>query len=259
MIVLGVMSGTSLDGLDLALCHFTEEYNNMQHELLQSATLPYNAEWIKRLSRAHQLTGRELVILNHEYGQFIGAAINNFIREGKIKPSLIASHGHTIFHEPDSGFTFQAGLGANIAAVTGLPCVSDFRILDVALGGQGAPLVPAGEIALYPGYDAYINLGGFANITIKTEDKVLAFDISPCNYALNHAARKMNHSCDEGGEIARKGNISTQLLDALNNLEFYNQEPPKSLGREWFERNFKVLLETGTTNNTDLLRTLCEH
>lgn len=236
------MSGTSLDGIDLALCDIDEK----GYKVLAAETVPYYEEWRQRLSTLENATALEYALANVELGHHFGKVINRFLK-GKERPEAIASHGHTIFHQPHLGLTTQIGDGDAIAAETGLPVVFNFRTLDVALGGQGAPLVPIGDELLFGQYDACLNLGGIANISYKgkgesgkREDDVrrVAYDICPCNMALNRLAAMLGYPYDKGGINARGGQVQTCLLHALDALEYYAATGPKSLGKEWFVGQF---------------------
>jgi anhydro-N-acetylmuramic acid kinase len=203
--VAGIMSGTSLDGLDIAICNFEDLSGRWGFEILAATTLPYTENWQKKLSGAFNISGSSLVHLHAEYGRFIGESVLQFCRSQHIKPQLIASHGHTIFHQPANGFTFQLGCGAQVAAITGIDTVCDFRSTDVALGGQGAPLVPVGDHYLFGGHKFCLNLGGFANISFEENNQRFAFDICPANIALNFLAMKKRKPFDMGGKLALKG------------------------------------------------------
>ena len=233
MRILGLMSGTSLDGIDLALCDIDEH----GCKVLSAETVPYMAEWKQRLSTLENATAYEYALANVELGHHFGKVINRFL-EGKPRPDAIASHGHTIFHQPDKHLTTQIGDGDAIAAETGLPVVFNFRTLDVALGGQGAPLVPIGDELLFGQYDACLNLGGIANISFREEGRRVAFDICPCNMALNRLAAMLGYPYDKGGMNARGGEVHTCLLHALDALDYYAASGPKSLGKEWFVEQF---------------------
>jgi anhydro-N-acetylmuramic acid kinase len=148
LISLGIMSGTSLDGVDLALCRFKENKGIWKYDILDAFTIPYTSNWESKLRSAHRLNVQDFLLLHNEYGKYIGNLAKQFL-EKKPSPDIISSHGHTIFHQPDKGFTFQLGNGAAIAATANISTVSDFRSLDVALGGQGAPLVPVGDKLLF--------------------------------------------------------------------------------------------------------------
>ena len=259
MIVLGLMSGTSLDGLDLALCEFNSISGNYTYKIIGAKTIEYSAIWKKRLSEVKNASAEDYFLLNAAYGKYIAEEINIFVKAAQIRPAIIASHGHTVFHQPKSGFTTQLGCGAAIAAHTQITTVCDFRSLDVAFGGQGAPLVPIGDKLLFGTYEACLNIGGIANISFDNkEGKRIAYDVCEANMLLNVLAERVGQSYDTGGELARLGSIDTQLLTQLNNLEYYSQKGAKSIGREWFEKNIENLLDKKEKVN-DLLATSTEH
>lgn len=257
--VIGVMSGTSLDGIDFAAVEFAFFNDKWNFNLITAKTVSYSENWLKKLITAPTLSGEKLMELHSEYGNFIGTKINEFNKETNFEPDLIASHGHTIFHQPNKHFTFQVGNGAEIAAVTKITTVADFRTTDVALGGQGAPLVPIGDKLLFPEYDYCLNLGGFANVSFEKEDQRIAFDICPTNFILNFFAEKQKFAFDKNGELGKQGKINTELLNGLNNIPFYKQNPPKSLGREWVENEFFPVLNSSEISDSDKLRTVYEH
>lgn len=257
--IAGIMSGTSLDGLDITVCRFEESAGIWQFEIAEAETLPYTDPWRDRLTSAFSEDAYALARLHSEYGKYIGECAGAFFESRHLKPQLIASHGHTIFHRPHEGVTFQLGCGASIAAATGIDTVSDFRTLDVALGGQGAPLVPVGDHYLFAGHRFCLNLGGFANISYEKEGKRLAFDICPVNTALNYLASRRGLQYDSGGDLAMNGQIVPELLDQMNSLAYYHQQGPKSLGREWFEKAFLPLISNGNYSIEDRLRTTVEH
>ena len=256
-IIAGLMSGTSLDGLDIAMCRFTG-HNKISYEILTAETIPYPFHWKSRLVKAASGSALELAKLNNDLGCYFGEQLNHLIEKTGIRPQAIASHGHTIFHQPEKGFTLQIGEGSAIAAKTGIITVCDFRGGDVNLGGQGAPLVPLGDATLFPEYSACLNLGGFANISFDDNGKRIAFDICPVNTALNYIAGYDGLAFDEGGKTARKGKLIEDLYDELNSISFYQQPPPKSLGREWFEEQIMPRILRNSTPR-DLLHTLCRH
>lgn len=253
------MSGTSLDGMDMALIELKAENGNFIYKVLYATTLPYPEEWILKLKQAPGLSGLELIILHQKYGEYIGEQALGVIQKTGIKPDLIASHGHTVFHRPRAGITLQIGNGAYIAAKTNTTTVSDFRTLDVALGGQGAPLVPIGDKLLFGQFEKCLNLGGFSNISFEINEKRLAFDICPVNIALNHFSGFLGLAFDPEGQNARNGKINPELLSELNKLEYYRQSPPKSLGREWLEQVFLPVTQKHLPDTKDILRTICEH
>ena len=255
MNIIGLMSGTSLDGVDLAICNMDEKH----HTILAAETVPYPDEWRRRLSTLEHATALEYAKANIELGHYFGKTINEFTKKRNVPVDAIASHGHTIFHQPGIGLTTQIGDGNAIAAETGLPVVSDFRTLDVALGGQGAPLVPIGDELLFGQYDACLNLGGIANISYRKGGKRVAFDICPCNMALNRLAARLGQDYDPDGENAREGILNQELNERLNQFEYYNITPPKSLGKEWFIEAFWPLLDTSPLPTEDLLATVTQH
>lgn len=255
--VMGVMSGTSLDGLDLASCAFTREDERWRFDVEAARTFPFPADLRSRLLAVMQGDALELARLHRDLGRTIGTRCAELMVGLEHGPDLISSHGHTIFHRPEEGLTTQIGCGAHIAAIAGVPVVSDLRTKDVALGGQGAPLVPVGERALFPGPDAFLNLGGIANLSVHRE-VVLGYDLSPCNQALDLLAAEVGLAYDANGAIARSGRVDQDLLQRLNALDFYAQPPPRSLGREWFEERFRPLIDR-TTPLPDRMRTVAEH
>ena len=256
---LGLMSGTSLDGLDLALCRFEFKENEYQYEICETKEIPYTEEFKARLENALDFNGYQLMELDHDFASFSAHQVNLFLKKTMLKPDFIASHGHTVFHNPQLGFTTQIGNGAIMAAQTGITVVSDFRSLDVALGGQGAPLVPLGDQLLFHEYDACLNLGGIANISFQKEGRRIAYDLSLCNIPLNYFAQKMGHSFDSDGKLAQQGNLIPELYKLLENLDFYTQQPPKSLGKEFFVTQVLPLVSQFACSPHDILRTLTEH
>ena len=216
--VIGMMSGTSLDGLDLAAVEFILNNGRWNFSLISGETITYPEKWLNKLQKAPNLTGEQLIELHSEYGKFVGLEINKFIKKTGFVPDLIASHGHTVFHQPEKHFTFQAGNGAEIAAVTKITTVADFRTGDIALGGQGAPLVPIGDQLLFSEYDYCLNLGGFANISFESNQKQIAFDTGPANIILNYFAEKQGFKYDQNGNLGKRGKINPALLEKLNNI-----------------------------------------
>jgi anhydro-N-acetylmuramic acid kinase len=259
IISLGIMSGTSLDGVDLAICRFTEEQDIWHYEILYAETIPYDASMKNHLSEAHCLSGVDFLKAHNNYGRFLGSLCQQIIANSGITPDIISSHGHTIFHQPEKKFTFQMGSGASILAETGITTVCDFRITDVALGGQGAPLVPIGDQLLFHQYPYCLNLGGIANISYKSGNTIHAWDICPANMALNYIAGLEGKEYDLNGDIAHSGSFSQDLFDNLNSITYYSQFPPKSLGKEWFTQDFLPHLIYHPASNSDKLHTLCRH
>lgn len=254
MRIVGMMSGTSLDGVDMAVC----DIDKTGYNVLAATTVPYPAEWRERLSTLEHASAYDYALAHAELGHYMGRLVRNFLDESGLSAEAVASHGHTIFHQPHLGLTTQIGDGDAIAAECGLQVISNFRTLDVALGGQGAPLVPIGDRLLFGRYDACLNLGGIANISYDNSDSQrIAFDICPCNMLLNRLATRLGLDYDPDGENARRGNVDTALLATMDALPYYRQAPPKSLGKEWFMANIWPLFALGET--TDLLRTAVEH
>ncbi|MBU46565.1 MAG: anhydro-N-acetylmuramic acid kinase [Flavobacteriales bacterium] len=253
--VLGVMSGTSLDGIDLAICTFTKD-TNWKFKIEKSETLEYTYYWKKTLSELHTRSESFISEINIEYGKLLAETINIFLAEEKI--DFIASHGHTILHQPKNNITLQIGDGETMANITKTKIINNFRSLDVSLNGQGAPLVPIGDLHLFSEYKYCVNLGGFANISIKENNTIIAFDICPVNIVMNAISKRLKLEFDMNGNLAKKGKIIPELLEELNNLPFYKRKPPKSLAREWVEEFINPLL-TATYKNEDLLNTFCEH
>ncbi len=254
------MSGTSVDGLDICCASFERSDGRWAFHIDAARGYAYPDELRDTLrSKVQGMSAKEFVTFHSEYGRFLGRKVNEFIRETGVKADIIASHGSTVFHEPDKRIMFQIGDGAAIAAETGIPTVSDFRRLDIMLGGQGAPLVPIGDNLLFGQYDYCLNIGGFSNISYAGEGRRIAFDISPVNYVIDRYCRRIGLPMDRDGEIAAGGNIDEGLMEKLNALEYYRRSAPKSLSREWTEENVFPLLEASGLLLEDLLRTYYEH
>ena len=257
---IGLMSGSSLDGLDIAFVEFGETGGNWSFSLEETACMPYEAEWQERLSNATRLGARDYQILHSEYGHYIGRKVNAFIDERGLqyRVGIIASHGHTTFHLPPM-MTGQIGCGAAIAAETGLPVVSDLRAMDVALGGQGAPIVPVGEKLLFPQYRCLLNLGGIANITVEGPEGRVAFDTSPANRVLNLLSARLGMAFDEGGRVASTGRVNDALLSAIRSLDYYGMPYPKSLANDFGTDVVLPLIDSFGLDTRDALRTFTEH
>lgn len=256
--VIGMMSGTSLDGLDIAFCTFRKDKSGWNYKIEKATTLKYSQAWLKKLSAAHQLAGEELMELHTAYGLFTGEVCLDFIRRNKLKPDFISAHGHTIFHQPDKNFTFQLGDGSAIHAATGIPVAFDFRSLDVALGGEGAPLVPAGDKFLFSEYDVCVNLGGIANLSRDIGKKRIAYDICFSNMGLNYLTATIGKEFDEGGKMASQGEINKPMLAKLKKIYHRFRKKRPSLGREIFEQQLQPLIDDHTLSLTHKLRTLTE-
>ena len=257
--IIGLMSGTSLDGLDIVYVKFQKsDYANF--EILLAETISYSDIWKKRLQNAINLDKNGTYVLHNEYGVFLGIKTKEFISKNTIqKVDFIAAHGHTVFHQPENGFTLQVGDGEEILKATNFTVVADFRIQDVQLGGQGAPLVPIGDRLLFSGYQACVNLGGFANISYERNDLRIAFDICPVNIVMNYYSNKMGLEYDDKGALASKGTIHQGLLKELNSLTFYSKKPPKSLGLEWVQQYVFPLVDKYKLDSHNILRTFLEH
>lgn len=256
--VIGVMSGTSGDGLDLAACTFIKN-ESWTFEIKKSETIPFREALGKSLDSAHLLTAGDLAKLDIDLGNWVGLEIKKFTSTLDEEPLAICSHGHTIFHQPHLGFSTQIGNGWAIREKSGFPVINDFRMRDIQLGGQGAPLVPIGDQLLFPEIDFCINLGGIANISMEVGNKRVAFDISPFNLLLNHFAKKLGAEYDKDGIWASEGTTDATLLHQLNSLPFYEKSGAKSLGREDIIQDFFPLLEPSGLSSKDISSTLVEH
>jgi anhydro-N-acetylmuramic acid kinase len=254
---IGLMSGTSLDGLDICYAKF-QNIATWEFEILKTETIPYSIEWKNRLQNAILLSTEDLLALDKEYGFYLGEKTQEFISKNNIADlDFIASHGHTVFHQPQRKFTLQIGDGRAIKLTTKKPVIYDFRSQDVLMGGNGAPLVPIGDELLFSQYDACLNLGGFSNISLQKNHQRIAFDISPVNVVLNYFAEKLGKNYDENGDFARNGAINFKILEQLNALTFYQKSAPKSLGVEFVNSNILPLLKDETPEN--IIATFTEH
>jgi anhydro-N-acetylmuramic acid kinase len=258
--VTGMMSGTSLDGVDLACCTFSRNGSVWEFRIVKAETVPYPSKLKNELEESNTWEMEKIRLLDHALGRHFALLANEFHRKHGLSPQLISSHGHTILHQPEKGITVQAGNGKTMAGLTGLMVVSDFRSEDVAQGGQGAPLVPVGDRLLFGEYDACLNLGGFANISFEDENnRRIAYDIGPANLALNWVAGLQGMDYDRDGRLAGRGRIRKELLDQLNSLGYYRQSAPKSLGREWFTEVFLPVIRHSELDTADLMATVAEH
>ncbi len=258
--VIGVMSGTSLDGIDLAHIQFTVHNGKWTFKIHESETISYPIIWLNKLKVAVDYSQEALKALNESYTVFLGNIIKNFISKYDIKNlDAVCSHGHTILHQPQSGFTLQIGNLPQLKTIIGEKVVCDFRVQDVQLGGQGAPLVPIGDRILFSEYDYCLNLGGFSNISFENEGKRIAFDISPVNTVLNFYSNTLGLDYDDKGKLARSGKINTELLHTLNELDYYKKSFPKSLGYEFVKEIVLPLIENCSINVADKMCTFTEH
>jgi anhydro-N-acetylmuramic acid kinase len=258
--VIGLMSGSSLDGLDIVFAALQENAGKWNYEILEVDCYSYSAQWIHKLKTAVHMNALDYQLLHTEYGHFLGQQVNKFIEEKGLqyKVALIASHGHTTFHIPGKKMTAQLGDGAAIAAETKLPVVSDLRSLDVALRGQGAPIVPVGEKLLLGDYGYYLNLGGIANISFNV-DRYIAFDVCPANRVLNMLAADAGQEYDKDGKMAAGGFIREDLLDTLNALDYYKESFPKSLSNDFGTEIIYPAIKNSGCETGDALRTYTEH
>jgi anhydro-N-acetylmuramic acid kinase len=241
--IIGLMSGTSLDGLDVAYCVFDHAAGKWQYSIREAKTYEYPAELKVRLIAAETADARSLIELHAEFGLYCGLLVSLFMADTGLRPEFIASHGHTIFHRPDLGYTFQLGCGASIAAANGITTISDFRTADVALGGQGAPLVPVGDMLLFADHEMCLNIGGFANISYDLNGKRIAYDVCPANIILNKLAQEAGAAYDNEGNMAAGGQMIAGLLAELEELEYYAAPAPKSLGKEWLLNTMLPVIE----------------
>ncbi|ARN70295.1 anhydro-N-acetylmuramic acid kinase [Nonlabens tegetincola] len=255
--VLGVMSGTSLDGVDIAHVQLVRE-KQWTFTICNGVCIPYSALWKRRLSEAVHSSSLEIENLNKEYTLYLGQLVKKYLDQNPIEDLIaVCSHGHTIFHKPEQGYTLQIGNLPEIASIIGHRVVCDFRVQDILLGGQGAPLVPIGDQILFNDYDYCLNLGGFANISHDSRDGRIAYDICPVNTVLNHFSMLLGKEYDEDGAFAKAGKVQTPLLDKLNDIPYYGMNPPKSLGIEWVNQYVFSLLQNYDIK--DVLATFVEH
>jgi len=257
--VIGLMSGSSLDGLDIAYVQLTEIRGQWSYEIEETACMPYPEEWVKKLSDAASLNAPELFRLHTEYGHYIGNAVAQFIEHFQLQHRLhfVVSHGHTVWHEPETRTTVQIGDGAAIAAILQVPVISDLRNVDLALGGQGAPIVPLADRYLFADYDFCLNIGGIANITIN-QQQPRAFDICPANQLLNHFAQQTGLPYDRGGQVAQTGQVNTAVLEAAERCAYYQAAPPKSLDN-LFAKDILIPLFQPIEHTADQLCTAVQH
>jgi anhydro-N-acetylmuramic acid kinase len=258
---IGLMSGSSLDGLDIAYVQLQETGGKWTYEILHADCRPYSTAWMEKLSNAVHLPALDYQLLHTAYGHYTGELVNKFIDDYNLhhQVHLVASHGHTTFHLPAQKLTAQLGDGAAIAAVTGLPVVSDLRALDIAFGGQGAPIVPIGEKLLLQEYDWFLNLGGIANLSFNGPGKYLAFDVCAANRVLNLLAQKAGKEYDDEGRMAAAGMVNDALLEQLNKLDYYRQSFPKSLANDFGTGIVYPLVQQYSLSVPDALRTYVEH
>jgi anhydro-N-acetylmuramic acid kinase len=255
MTLIGTMSGTSLDGLDICAVSF----EGTDYSIIQTKTITYPKPLQQRLTQAHKLSGKDLTQLSVDYGIFCGTEIHTFCKKHAIRAEYTISHGHTVFHTPETGVTLQIGSGSHISYHSKMNVIYNLRNLDIAHGGQGAPLVPIGDEYLFPEYDYCLNIGGFANVSTRDKDRRIAWDICGANIILNYYSKKAHKQYDKNGELGSQGTIQTKLLHTLNSLPYFSQTHPKSLGREWIEESIIPLINEHNHSLIDTLRTIYEH
>lgn len=259
--VIGTMSGSSMDGLDLVFVALEENAGQWKYTILHADCMAFDDEWKQLLPQLTHLSGRDLLRTHTRFGHWMGEQINQFITRHQLehKVHFIASHGHTVFHEPNHQLSFQLGDGASIAAITQLPVISDLRNMDIALGGQGAPIVPIGEKLLWPQYAYFLNLGGIANISIHQAHEMIAFDVCAANRVLNVLANEAGLDCDTDGNLAAAGSLNQELLNTLNDLPYYQKPAPKSLANEWGTEVVYPLIQSAKLSSADASYTYCKH
>lgn len=257
--IVAIMSGTSLDGIDIV--HLNFKYNNgWEYTVIYSETVSYTSDWRKVLRDLVHCNIDDLKAIDQNYTTYLATVINKFIDKNNIKNiHAVCSHGHTALHQPHKGITYQIGNLPKLASLIHQTVVCDFRVEDVALGGQGAPLVPIGDALLFKDYTFCINLGGFANISAEENQQRIAYDICPVNIVLNHYVKQLGFDYDDEGKIAASGKINSNLLEKLNALEFYTKIPPKSLGLEWVSKYIFPLIDSYNLEINTILKTFIKH
>lgn len=257
--IIGLMSGTSLDGLDLAYCHIWEKNGSWKFEIKETKSVSYTKEMLDELKDAISLPAEKLIELHNLYGTWLGGQALAFIQDNSLEVDYIASHGHTTHHRPELGLTFQIGSGQHLANTSGHTVISDFRTNDLSLGGQGAPLVPIGDRIFFKEYDFCLNLGGISNISFEVKDKRIAYDIGLANMILNYITRKVGLDYDENGKRAKSGKVNATMLERLNSLKYYLLPHPKSIGYEWFLEEVVPIVDTTADSIENLLHTSIHH
>lgn len=257
--VIGLMSGSSLDGVDIAYVNFSHDNKRWFFQIVEAGNVPYTSYWKEQLAEAFSKNEKELEQLGIEYGKYLGTITKKFIEKYELEPKLIASHGHTIFHRPEEKYTLQIGDGQQIADATSIMTINDFRTEDVTKGGQGAPLVPIGDRHLFAEFPICLNIGGIANVSYEMNDKRIAYDICIANQLLNYLSNKLGYDYDNNGNFASQGSVNQDLFDKLNDNPYYGKSHPKSLGREFFEEVQHKLVDDSKLDVKDLLRTATEH
>ena len=257
-VVLGLMSGTSMDGLDISCAEYYKTNNRWKFKLLEGQTFSYNksikSDFVKLFNGKHNIEDMDI-----KFAHTISDFIISFLENYDLHPDLISSHGHTIFHQPENGYTLQIGSGKIIAERIQIPVVNNFRQQDIDFGGQGAPLVPVGDKLLFSEYDACVNLGGIVNISYDYYNSRIAYDVAPCNLILNYLSEKKGQEYDHKGDMALTGKVHKQLLKTLSAINYYKLSFPKSLGKEHVDQDFLPIIDAYQLTPGDLLCTYVEH
>lgn len=257
--VIGLMSGSSLDGLDIAFATYeTLESGMITYDLHISETIEFTEKWQSRLLHLTTADALNFAKTNTYFGHYMGELVNNFINKYQIKPDFIASHGHTIFHYPENRITVQIGDGAALAAITNCTVINNFRTHDIAINGEGTPLAPIADKYLFSGYDFYLNIGGIANISCEANGRFVAFDIGAANQIFNPLANLKGLPYDDNGDIARSGMVNLELLAAVNENPFFAADYPKSLDNTWVKRQILPLYLMEEDSIENRLNTACE-
>lgn len=257
--IIGLMSGTSLDGLDLCYCHIWRKKDTWEFEIKKTKSISYTSAMQTELKDAIFLKADALLQLHNTYGTWLGDQVKNFSTAENLEVDYIASHGHTTHHRPQNGLTFQIGSGQHLANACGIKTVCDFRTNDVSLNGQGAPLVPIGDQIFFSEHNFCLNLGGISNVSFDVKGKRIAYDIGLANMILNYITRKIDLDYDDHGKLARSGNINTEMMNALNDLKYYALPFPKSIGYEWFVEEVVPIVERTEDKIENLLHTAVHH
>ena len=257
--VIGLMSGTSLDGLDMAYCEIRQQDGRWQFVLPVAETQAYDDAWHNRLSRITEVSGEDLMLADQQLGTWMGQRVRTFIEKHSLQPHFIASHGHTVFHQPERRLTYQVGNGFALQAACQYPVVTNFRNYDLAIGGQGAPLVPIGDRLFFGDYDFCLNLGGIANVSTELHGQRIAYDIGAANMVSNYLMQQEGKAYDEGGQRAAQGQVDQSLVDQFDQLEYYAAPFPKSLGYEWVQQHLIQPLEQSSLSTADRLATITHH
>ena len=261
--ILGLMSGSSIDGLDMAYCAFTiadSDPTTLKWQLMEAEMVPFSDVWRRRLQNLPRQNALTFAKTHMYFGYYMAELVNAFLEKHQLSPDYISSHGHTIFHDPEKMMTAQIGSGAALSGKTGFPVICDFRTTDIAMSGEGAPIAPIADTLLYPGYDFYLNLGGIANVSYVSPDRTIAFDIAPANQILNYLAKKAGQEeYDTNGAIAATGNVYSPLMAGLNELEYFSLPYPKTISNDWIRNYVMKIYNYFDIPTEDKLRTACTH